>query len=104
MGSADGAIDARPRSDVGPDSSGDSGRRDGDAGRHDATTDGAPNVCTRDEDCGDVHLCTGGQCIRCYASCTSSAACVSGAVCIHRNACTYCGLPDAGGAAGTAER
>ena len=95
MGSADAAIDARPRTDVGPDSSGDAGPRDGDAGPRDGDTDRSPSVCSRDEDCGELHLCTGGQCIRCHATCVNNADCVAGAVCFFRNYCTYCGAPDA---------
>jgi len=87
---ADGPIDARSRADVGPDSSGDTGR-------HDATTDGARSACTGDEDCADLHLCTDGQCIPCQATCVNNADCAVGSVCFHRNACTYCDPPDAGG-------
>lgn len=96
LGPADGPIDTRPRADVGADSSGDAGRRDGDADRRDATPDGAPNVCTGDSDCGDLHLCSGGQCIPCHTTCLINADCVVGAVCFHRNSCTYCDPPDAG--------
>jgi hypothetical protein len=93
---ADGPIDARPRADVGADSSGDTGRPDGDADRRDATTDGAPKVCTGDGDCGDLHLCSGGRCIPCQATCVNNADCAVRSVCFHRNSCTYCDPPDAG--------
>lgn len=96
VGRADSAIDAHAlvdahaSIDVARESGGEAGRPDANA------NDGAPNTCSRDEDCGDVHLCTGGQCVRCEATCVSDPECQVGFVCVHRNSCTYCGLRDAG--------
>jgi hypothetical protein len=56
--------------------------------------------CNDDSECTDAQECDNHRCLRCAATCASSADCTFGAACVHRNSCTSCEPPDAGAGAG----
>ncbi|HLK88538.1 MAG TPA: hypothetical protein VKZ18_01515 [Polyangia bacterium] len=56
----------------------------------------SPTTCATDGDCGALHVCNGGVCHSCAATCISNPDCDVRSVCVARNGCTWCAVPDGG--------